>query len=462
MDFKVEELAPCRKKVAVTISPDRIQTEYEKKFDEINEHVSLPGFRPGRAPRQLLERRFGSKLADEIKSDLVKAALESLVEDEKVEPLAPPEIDVEAIELDRGEPMTFEFELVTRPEFETPTYKGLEVKVPPVLVKDEEVDHAVDNLRRRSATLEDAPDGAEVEADDILIVDWEAREGDSVEAKDTNHYYPYGRGVLAGFVAEGLDEQFEGKQAGAEATAKVQVAVDDPREELRGRELDLTVTLKEIKRYVLPEIDAAFLEKHDFDDADEMREDMKKSLSRQHRRYIERGAEEKLVEQLLGDIKMDLPEEFVEQELEGWAQRKRTELQMAETEEDEIAKQVDAGRADARDSIQDELKRHFVLDRIADEEGIEVTEQELFQAIQEIAQVYNQPLEAVMGSFRDGNRLSELKAQIRQRKVREVIRSSASLVEDESLLKEEDDKAEKKPAKKKASKKKAAKKKSSK
>ncbi len=451
MDFKVEELAPCRKKIAVTISPDRIQTEYEKKFDEINGQVALPGFRPGRAPRQLLERKFGSKLADEIKGDLVKAALESLVEDEKVEALAPPEIDVEAIELERGKPMTFEFELVTRPEFETPKYKGLEVKVPPVLVKDEEVDNAVDNLRRRSATLEDAPD-ATVQAEDILIVDWEAREGDSVEAKDTNHYYPYGRGVIAGFVAEDLDAQFEGKQAGAEAKAKVQVAIDDPREELRGRELDLTVTLKDVKRYVLPEIDAAFLEKNDFDDADEMRADMKKSLSRQHRRHIERGAEEKLVEQLLGDIKMDLPEQFVEQELEGWASRKRTELQMAETAEDEITKQVDTASGDAREAIEDDLKRHFVLDRIADEESLDVTEQELFQAIQEIAQVYNQPLETVMGSFRDGNRLAELKAQIRHRKVREVIRSGASLVEDESLLKEEDEKAEKKPAKKKSSK----------
>ncbi|MCP5066289.1 MAG: trigger factor, partial [bacterium] len=421
------------------------------KFDEINGQVALPGFRPGRAPRQLLERKFGSKLADEIKGDLVKAALESLVEDEKVEALAPPEIDVEAIELERGKPMTFEFELVTRPEFETPKYKGLEVKVPPVLVKDEEVDNAVDNLRRRSATLEDAPD-ATVQAEDILIVDWEAREGDSVEAKDTNHYYPYGRGVIAGFVAEDLDAQFEGKQAGAEAKAKVQVAIDDPREELRGRELDLTVTLKDVKRYVLPEIDAAFLEKNDFDDADEMRADMKKSLSRQHRRHIERGAEEKLVEQLLGDIKMDLPEQFVEQELEGWASRKRTELQMAETAEDEITKQVDTASGDAREAIEDDLKRHFVLDRIADEESLDVTEQELFQAIQEIAQVYNQPLETVMGSFRDGNRLAELKAQIRHRKVREVIRSGASLVEDESLLKEEDEKAEKKPAKKKSSK----------
>jgi trigger factor len=461
MDFKVEELAPCRKKIAVTISPDRIQTEYEKKFDEINEQVALPGFRPGRAPRQLLERRFGSKLADEIKGDLVKAALESLVEDEKVEPLAPPEIDIEAIELERGEPMTFEFELVTRPEFETPKYKGLEVKVPPVVVKDEEVENAVDNLRRRSATLEDAPD-AKVQAEDILIVDWEARDGDSVEAKDTNHYYPYGRGVLAGFVAEGLDEQFEGKQAGAKATAKVQVAIDDPREELRGRELELTVTLKDVKRYVLPEIDKAFLEKHDFDDADEMRADMKKSLSRQHRRYIERGAEEKLVEQLLGDIKVDLPEQFVEQELEHWASRKRSELQMAETAEDEITKQVETARSGAREAIEEDLKRHFVLDRIADEEGLDVTEQELFQAIQEIAQAYNQPLEAVMGSFRDGNRLAELKAQIRHRKVREVIRTSASLVEDESLLKEDDAKAEKKKPAKKSAKKKAAKKKASK
>ena len=456
MEFKVEELAPCRKKIAVTVPVERITEAFESKFDEVNQQIALPGFRPGKAPRRLLEARFADKLGDDIKGDLVKSALETLAEEKKVQPLAPPEIDVEAIELSRTEPMTFEFELLVRPEFETPKYEGLEVKVPPIAITDEQIDGAVDDLRRRSAKLEGA-DGGKVEDEDILVVDWEAKEGDSVEAKDSNHYYPYGRGVIAGFVAESIDEQLAGKKVGATASATVQVAADDPREELRDRELALTVTLKEIKRYVLPEIDEDFLKAQDFDDVEELRAETKKGLTRNARRGIERDAEEKLVEQLTGAIEMSLPEEFVKDELEQWAQRRRVELQMEGTDEADIDKSVEEGRGDAKTSIESDLRRYFLLDRIAEEADVQVTEAEMVQALQEIAQMYRQPIEAVMAQFRDGGRLAELRSQIRHRKVKETIRGSASLVEDPSLAGEDEAKP-KKAAKKKAAKKKAKKK----
>lgn len=453
MEFNVEELAPCRKKIAVTVPVNRIQEAFESKFDEINQQIALPGFRPGKAPRRLLEARFAERLQDDVKGDLVKSALETLAEEKKVQPLAPPEIDVEAIELSRSEPMTFEFELLVRPEFETPKYEGLEVKVPPVSVDDEQIDAAVDGLRRRSAQLESVEDG-KVEDDDILVVDWEAKDGDSVEAKDANHYYPYGRGVIAGFVTDEVDTQLAGKKVGATATATVQVAADDPREELRDRELALTVTLKEIKRYILPEIDETFLKAHDYDDVDELRDEMKKSLTRNARRAIERDAEDKLVEELTGTIEMSLPEEFVKDELEQWAQRRRVELQMDGKDEADIDKAVEEGRADAKTSIEGDLRRYFLLDRIAEEADVQVTEAEMVQALQEIAAMYRQPIEAVMTQFRDGGRLAELRSQIRHRKVKETIRGAASLVEDPSLAGEDDAKPKKKAAKKKKAKKK--------
>ncbi|MDJ0523540.1 MAG: trigger factor [Planctomycetota bacterium] len=462
MDFKVETLGPCRKKIAVVIPPERIGEEYDKKYDEINEAVAMPGFRPGKAPRKLLERRFSERLGDEIKNDLVKAALEELFEDEeqKVQPLAPPDIDIEALELDPSEPFEFDFELVTQPEFETPAYKELEVKVPPVEVSDEEVDTQIEQLLRRSATLETVEDG-KVEDDDVLIVDWQALDGDSVEARDTGAYYPYGRGVLAGFVAESLDEQLAGKQAGAEATATVQVAADDPREELRDRELELKVTLKEIKRYELPPLDEKFLEKHDYDDEDELREDMQKRIERAKSRQRDGMAEQLLVEQLLDGVEISLPEDFVEKELENWALRKRMSLQMEKVEDDEIAKQIDAARDDTKAAIERDMQRHFLLERIAKEEEIEVTEAEMVQSIEEIATAYGHPVEQVAAQFRDQGRLAELQSEIRQRKARGAIRATANLVEDPSML-EEDAGADDKAAKKKASKKKAAKKKTAK
>lgn len=451
MDFQVETLGPCRKKIAVTIPPERIGEEFDKKYEEINENVALPGFRPGRAPRKLLEKRFGTRLADEVKDDLVKAALEKLVEEKKAEPLAPPDIDLSDTDLEPGQPLAFEFELVTKPEFDTPDYKGLEVKVPPVVVEDDEIDEAVDHMRRSGATLETIEDG-EAEDGDVLVVDWRAMDGDSVEARDDQAYYPVGRGVLAGFVASDIDKALVGGAVGAEASQTVQVAADDPREELRGRELELHVTLKEIKRYVLPPLDEAFFEKHDYDDMDELREDTQKKIRRAKERQRDGQAEQKLVEQLLDAVEISLPEDFVEQELEGWAMRKRMSLQVEKVEDEEITKQIDAARDDQKATIERDMQRHFLLERISDEEELEVTEAELVQAIEEIAMMYGHPVEEVMASFRDGGRLGELRAEIRHRKARQILRQHATLVEDVSLA--EGDKPEKKAKKKAAAKKK--------
>ena len=461
MDFTVETLAPCRKKIAVRISPERVGEEYDKKYNEINEHFAMPGFRPGKAPRHLLEKRFGGRLADQIKDDLLQAALEQLLEEKKVDPLSPPDIDLSDLEVEMGKPVEFEFEMVTKPEFDTPTYKDLEVKVPPIEVTDEEIDNAVDGLRRQGATLETAEDGT-VEEGDILIVDWRARDGDSIEARDDNAYYPWGRGVVAGFVAADIDTQLEGKGVGTQATATVQVAADDPREELRGRDLELEVTLKEIKRYVLPEIDDAFLGKHDYDDVDELRDDVKKRIARAKGRQRDSLAEHLLVDQLLDGVEISLPEDFVDRELEHWASRQRMQAQMEQAEEGEVEKKIDAAREDTKAAIEKDMQRHFLLDRIASEEALDVSEAEMVQAIQEMAQAYGQPVEQIMQSFNDRGRLAELRAEILHRKARGVIRQHATQVEDPSMLESSGDEKKKagknKAAKKKASKKKAAKK----
>ena len=465
MDFKVEDIGPCRKKIAVSISPERIREEYDSKYDEINEHVAMPGFRPGRTPRALLEKRFASRLGDEIKNDLVKAALEELFESKEhaIEPLAAPDIDVEALDFEPAEAFDFEFELVTKPAFDTPEYKGLEVKVPPLSVSDDELQEGIDRLRRRSSSLETV-EKAKVEDGDVLILDWKAMDGDSVEARDDGIYYPYGRGVIADFVAESIDEQLAGKAVGAEAKADVKVAMDDPREELRGRDLELQVVLKEIKRYELPPVDEDFLKKHDYDDESELKDDVKKQIERAKSRQRDGIAEESLVEQLLDSVEISLPEDFVERELENWALRKRMSMQMEKAEDDEIAKEIESARDDTKAAIEKDMQQFFLLDRIAEAEKVEVTEAEMVQAVQEIAMAYGHPIEQVMAQFRDGGRLQELQSQIRHRKARAAIRAGATLVEDPSLLDEDagDKKPAKKAGKKKKAKKKAAKKKASK
>jgi trigger factor len=428
MEFTVESLGPCLKRVVVKIPPERVQAAFDEQYEQINESVVMPGFRRGRAPRKVLEKRFAKTLGRDVREKLVQKALEELVEGKRVDPLHPPEIDLGETAVSPESPFEFTFELMTKPEFETPVYRGLEVVLPPVEVTAEEIRLGIDRLRRRVASLTAIPEGT-VEPGDVLVVDWKAQDGESVVAKDTNVYYVVGRGVIGGFAAPEVDGQLHGQGPGAHARARVRVAADDPREELRGREFDLDVALKEVKRYVLPEIDAALLERLDYDDVEEMQRDVERRIRRAREREREREAEDAMVRGLLQGIEITLPESYVERELARWALRKRVSLQMEKTPEEEITKQIDAARDHARAHIEADMKEYFLLERIAEAEEVLATEAELLQAVREIADVYGQPEEAVLSSFREPERIRELAAQVRHRKVRELIRRAGTIVE---------------------------------
>ena len=460
MDVQVETTSPCHKKVSIKLSAERIEEAFTKKFNEVNDNVALPGFRPGHAPRQVIEKRFGKKLNDEVRAELIQEIFEELVESKRIEPLRAPDLDVESFTLERDKPFTFEFEVVTKPEFETPAYDGLEVRVPPIKVTADDVEEAVGGLRERLAKLEDVDDEkAKVQEKDVLVVDWKALDGDSVVDRDDGVFYELGRGVLSGYVVKALDKKLEGKTVGTTATDTVEVPVDDEREELRGSELTLKATLKGIKRFVLPDVDEAFFKELDYDDEDELHSEMKKQIRRGRERARDRFAANKLVGDLVEGIEMSLPEDFVSKEMEGWAMRKRMRMQLDEKPEEEIEKAIDAERGDAKSAIELDYKRFFLLERIAEAESIEATQADIHGAAVDMARAYGVSVEQVVQSLQSGERLHEIQMQIRERKVADLIRSKAAIVEDESLL---DEASPSDDAKGGASKKKAAKKKASK
>lgn len=427
--FDIKALAPCRKQIGVTIPGEQVRAEYDRQYGELNRQLAMPGFRKGHAPRKMLEKRFGTAMVGEVKESLVRAALEQLVRNHKVEPMAPPSIDLHALALDPARDLRFEFELATRPEFETPSWQGLPLELPAVNVAEEDVDKAVDSVRRRAARLEPAPDAAIAEGD-VLVIDWKASEGEAVLAEDKGVWHPYGRGAVAGFVAPEVEQALLGKKAPAEARGQVTADADDPREGLRGKALSLEVQVHEVRRPVLPEVDEAFLKKMDYDDVAEMRADLKRQLTRAKVRERDEAAEDGLVDTVVGSARIDLPADLLDQELESWAARRRMELeQEGTTDAARLDAQVAEGRAGARERIAAELKRFFVLDRIARDAGLAVGDQEVAQALSEIAQAYGRPVEEVLAAYRQGGRIEELRTQLRHRKVREEIRRTAKVSE---------------------------------
>lgn len=429
MDFRVEEIAPCRKKVTVTVPAERVKSEFDAQFGEINEKVSLPGFRPGKAPRKLLESRFGPHVRDEVKGKLVEAGFKAAVDEKKVTPLGRPTLAPDETIVDPSAPFEFAFEVTTRPEFELPAWKGLEVKVPLVEVTDADVDAGVETLRLQEGTLDATTEP--LVAGDVAVLDWQAVV-DGVEAvREDGAYYRLGRGVLEGIVLEGADAALAGARAGTTVTVRGRAAPDDPRAAIAGKEFDVRLEVKDAKRFQPAPLDAAFLQRHDFDDVDELRRDVRRRILRAKERERDRLAEERLTDRLVSQVTIALPSELVEGAVGGWAERKRIDAQSQGTSEEDLTRELAADEAKVRAQVEADLRRHFVLDRIAEAEGLAVAEPELVGAVEQMARESGRSAGEVVQHFQeDPARLSELKTHLLHGKAREALRRAATMVEE--------------------------------
>jgi trigger factor len=428
MDFRVEELAPCRKRVTVTVPVESVREALDAQYREINKQLVLPGFRPGKAPRKLLESRFATHVREEVRSKLVEAAVKQAVEEKKVAPLGAPTLDVGDVALDPDKPFEFAFEVTTRPDFDLPEWKGIEVKVPAATVTDADVDLGVERLLLGEGTLETSPDP--LAADDVAVLDWKATAGGDLLHSEDGSYYRMGRSVLDGVVVEGLDKAILGARAGVAAILKGRAAPDDIRPSLAGKEFDVALEIKEAKRFRPADLDEAFLRRHDFDDVEEFRKDVRRRILRARERERERVAEDRLVDALVAKSAISLPADVVENAVTGWMERRRIEAQSEGVSDDDVAKELAASRQDVTGRVEADLRRHFVLEKIAEAEDLTVSEQELLGAVEQMARDSGRSTGELVQHFQeDPGRLAEMRSHLRHGKAREALRRSASVVE---------------------------------
>jgi trigger factor len=230
--------------------------------------------------------------------------------------------------------------------------------------------------------------------------------------------------------APGLDDALRGKRVGDRATSPARAAADDPRERLRDVDLELEVVVREVKRFKPADLDEAFLKSHDFDSVDELRTDVRRSLVRARERERDRLAEDRLVDLLVERAKVPLPEAVVESEVERWIERRRLEAAAEGLDAAEVTKEAAAAKDEVRARVERDLRRHFLLERLAEEEKVEVTENELVGTIEQMARDAGRSPEELFESLRASGRADELRAHLRHRRVKEGLRRGASVIEE--------------------------------
>lgn len=428
LEVEVTEVGPCRKHVRVVIPRAEIEDALNDAVDELAGQASVPGFRAGKVPPALVRKKFKSEIEDQVKQNLLLQSLEQVSEENELDPINEPDLDVEALEIPEEGDFEYEFDVEVRPEFALPQYKGLKIERPVAEVSDDDVDAYMAQYLEQYSTLEDA-DGA-IESGQSITISGEFTSGDKQVSKFENLRVRV-RPTLR--FADGEVSDFEklvtGKAAGDSVETGVSVSMEAQRVEMRGESLTLKATIGGISSVVPPVLDAEFLERVGVESEAELRDLMYSNLERQSTYGERQKTREQVLEKIGESATWDLPEELVEKQTDNAMRREVLEMQQAGFTSDQIRARENDLRQRAISMTRQNLKEHFVLDRVAEEEGIEVTNSELETEIAMMALQAGENPRRVRARLIKTGVIENLRAQIRERKAVDVILGAADFVD---------------------------------
>ena len=434
MKTTVTELPESRVRVEAEVPPDEITKRVNQTAQTIGRDLRIPGFRKGKVPPPVVIRRVGREavLDETIRSSLGRWYI-AAIDDAGIAPIGDPELNVGDMPAE-GQPLSFSIEIGVRPKAELGEYKGLEVPRREASASDEAIDREVDQLRERLARLDTVEEAAE--NGDFVVMDYKG----SIEgAGGERDFFAGGEGrdqlleLGSGQLIPGFEEQLTGAKAGEERTVNVAFPPDYQAEHLAGQDAVFDVTVKEVKRKHLPELDDEFaVEAAGFDSLDELRADIRKRIEEGEERQVDAAFREAVVDAAVDRATIEVPDALVEararelfeqtvHQLSHQGIGKEQYLQIAQKSEDEI---VEEAKPDAEQA----LKREAVLMAVVEAEGIEVSDDEVLEALEGSGQEGDVSPKKLLERLKSQGRLDSVKQDLAVRKAVDALAEQAKPV----------------------------------
>ncbi len=454
----IEDSGSCKKKIIVEVPEETIKALLDEQYQDLRKEAAIPGFRKGRAPVRLIEKRFGSEIGLQVKVKLLADASQAAIDGNKLDVLGDPDIDHEKVELPEAGSMTFDFEVDVRPEFDLPELEGVQVEKPKIESTDEEIEEEIMAMRRQAGIWTPKEDG-QVEEDDQIVADvvMEIEDVEEHEKLDNVEVFVKETGFVGPVPVEGLSDLLVGAKVADEKKTSVEVPKTFHNEQYRGKKVDITIEVKDIKQLDPAEINEEFLERFGVDNEDDLREKMMEY----HHSRAEREARASMANQihryLLDNTKFDLPEDIVADQSTRILQRQYTNMLMQGLPREQIEQQMQQIRASSDEQAEEQLKLFFLMDKIAETLEISTTEEEINGHIAQVAAMRNRRPAKVREELAKDGSLAQFVLQVREQKCIEKILESAKIKEVKPP-KEKKKAAKPKKAKKKTAKKPAKKK----
>lgn len=409
--------------LTVEVDAERFESALDQAFKKVVKRVSVPGFRKGKVPRKIFERRFGVEALYQDALDIIlpEAYLEA-VEETGIEPVDRPEVDIEQIE--RGKPLIFKATVTVKPEVKLGQYKGLEVEEQDVSVTDEDVEAEINRLRENQAELVVIEDG-EAQEGDIVVIDFEGTiDGEPFEdGKSENYSLELGSGTFI----PGFEEQLIGEKPGAEKEVKITFPEDYHAEKLAGKEAVFKVKIHDVKRKELPALDDEFAK--DVDDEvetlDELKAKIRTRLEENKKRQAEQIKREIVIEKATENAEMDLPDVMIENEIDRMIQEFDQRLQMQGMNLSMYyqfsGQDEQALREQMKKDAEKRVRSTLTLEAISKAENIEATDEDVEEEFKKMAELYSMEVERIKKMFDYPGGIDSVKRDVTMRKTIEFL-----------------------------------------
>lgn len=429
----VHDAGPCLKKISIEIPSSVVDGMIDESYSTVAHEAALPGFRKGRAPKRLIEKRFGGYVRNEARGRLISQAYQEAVESHNLKVLGqPPASAFENVEVEPGKPLKIELEVEVMPEFDLPSLKGIKILKPDSTLPAGLVDTEIKKICVNEGTLEDRDTP---ESGDYLM-----GKGVMTDAAGTEHYNidgavvqipaadSDGSGMILGVLVADFAKQIGLPKPGATIAVKVKGPENHEVEAIRGKDLSVSYAVANVYKIIAAPL-ADIVAKFDLTGEEQLREMVTARLNQRAEIQQQSVMRQQIVKQLAEAAKFELPSRMTSQQANRNLERRRMELTYRGVDPREIETHMAELRAASAESAVRELKQFFIINKAAEQLDVKVDEQELNAAVYRIAMEQGQRPEAVRDALIKNGQIQTLYMQVREHKTLDAILADAQIEE---------------------------------
>lgn len=397
MKVTVEDVSSVKKVLHIEIPEADVTRELDKAYGDVKKTAKIKGFRPGKAPRSILERMYGKDVKADVSGKLIQGAVVSAIQDEKLNIVGSPQVDPPEIEA--GSAYAFDATVEVHPEIADIDFKGLALKKTMYQVTDQEIETQLKMLQKRLAEKKPLETARPLADGDFALIDYEGlKDGQPYEetAKTENYTLKMGSGQIS----QEFDHKIQGMNAGETRTVSVTFPDDHYNDKLKGLTIDFTVTLNEIMEEQLPAIDDEMAKKlGPFENIDGVKKAIADNLVEGYTKRTEQELNEQIFTALIDKTEFEVPDALVQMELNAILDDAERSFQSNNLTLDQLGLTRESLSEKYRETAEKQARRHMILGKIIEQESLTVSDEALEEGFAEMAKTYQQPVEGIRGFY---------------------------------------------------------------